>query len=106
MLKHILDELSPQYNAKAELPELYKLTSKALYLSAEQYGDVIYKQILGSCVGLIQGLGELRNKVGDAHGKGKNSTFIPSEIDAELAVNLSGSMCLFLLKRYEQIKVG
>lgn len=104
VLKHILEEIKIDYPRDVELHELYKLVSNELNLSPEQHDEKLFKQILGSCTGIISGLGNLRNNMGDAHGKGK-ILYQPSERHAELAVNLSGTMCLFILKTYES-KIG
>lgn len=96
VLKHILDDRRIGYESGSiEMPELYKLVQKELSLSPEQHQEGIFKQILGGCSGVVNGLGSLRNKLGDAHGKGKNPVR-PLPRHARLAVNLSGSMALFL----------
>lgn len=96
--KHILDEYSVEYNPdKTDLPELYKLTSKSLNLSPSQHTEEVFKQILGGCTSIVNGLGALRNRLGDAHGKGKQKTK-PAERHAELAVNLAGSVALYLIE--------
>ena len=97
--KHILDERLIDYNySNIELPELYKLTAKELNLSPDQHNEPIFKQILGGCSGIVNGLGTLRNKFGDAHGKGRLPVK-PKARHAELAVNLAGSMALFWFRR-------
>lgn len=103
VFKHILDELSISYPSDVELHELYKLLAKELNLAPEQHTEKIFKQILGGCSGIISGLGNLRNSLGDAHGQGK-IIYQPSERHAELAVNLAGTICLFVLKTYEYSK--
>lgn len=100
--KHILDEKGIEYDAeKIELSDLYKKTAKELNLSPSQHTEDIFKQILGGCSGIINGLGSLRNKLGDAHGKGKIH-IKPAPRHAELAVNLSGTMALFLLETFKK----
>ncbi len=102
--RHILDERGIKYNAqKIELPELYKKTAKELNLAPSQHTEKVFKQILGGCSGIINGLGALRNKLGDAHGKGKKPVK-PAPRHAELAVNLSGSMALYLIETYNAQK--
>ncbi|WP_207653848.1 abortive infection family protein [Tepidibacter mesophilus] len=103
VFKHILDELNINYGNKADLPELYKLVADNLSLSPHQHQEQIFKQILGSCSGVVSGLGSLRNSYGDAHGKGKKN-YRPSARHAELAINISGSMCLFIMQTYENKK--
>ena len=102
--KHILDEQGVDYNStNIELSELYKLTAKQLNLAPDQHNEQVFKQILGGCSGIINGLGSLRNKLGDAHGKGRMPVK-PQARHAELAVNLAGSMSLFLISTYSASK--
>ncbi|GAV19351.1 hypothetical protein MMIC_P0285 [Mariprofundus micogutta] len=102
--KHILDETGIEYDSnKIELPDLYKKTARELNLSPSQHTEDIFKQILGGCSGIVNGLGSLRNKLGDAHGKGKGN-IKPAPRHAELAVNLSGTMALFLLETFNARK--
>ncbi|MBZ9650717.1 abortive infection family protein [Psychroflexus montanilacus] len=105
ILKHILDEQEIDYNDAAELPELYKEVAKSLNLAPENHQEQIFKQILGGASGIVSGLGALRNKLGDAHGKSKKS-IKPSERHSELAVNLAGSMATFLFKTYQENKAN
>lgn len=104
VLKHILDELGVEYNDAAELPDLYKTVANTLNLAPELHQEQIFKQILGGASGIVSGLGALRNKLGDAHGKSKLSVK-PSERHSELAVNLAGSMAIFLFKTFKETKV-
>ncbi|MBU4511670.1 abortive infection family protein [Patescibacteria group bacterium] len=98
--KFILDEKCIVYNSEViQIHDLYKTTAKELNLSVEQHHENIFKQILGGCSGVISGLGLLRNKLGDAHGSGKVK-IRPKERHARLAVNLAGSMALFLLETF------
>lgn len=103
VLKHILDEQEIDYNDAAELPELYKEVAKSLNLAPEQHQEQIFKQILGGVSSIVSGLGALRNKLGDAHGKSKRS-IKPSERHSELAVNLSGAVSVFLFKTFKENK--
>jgi hypothetical protein len=99
--KHILDSLNINYDEKSDLPDLYKMTAKNLNLSPENHQEVIFKQILSGCISVINGLGSLRNKISDAHGKSIKSVK-PSERHASLVVNLSGSMAMFLIETYNK----
>jgi Abortive infection C-terminus len=98
--KHILDEIGIEYNNKADLPKLYHLVSIELNLSPSQYTEDIFKQILGGCSSIVNGLGTLRNRLGDAHGQGKKAVR-PAARHAELAVNLAGSVALYLVETLE-----
>lgn len=99
--KHILDEAGISHSDKDDLPQLYYETAKQLNLAPEQHQEKIFKQILGGCQSVIQGLGTLRNKLSDAHGKGKQA-IKPSPRHAALAVNLAGSMAAFLVATWEE----
>jgi hypothetical protein len=99
--KHILDEAGLVHSDKDNLPQLYYETAKQLNLAPEQHQEKVFKQILGGCQGVIQGLGTLRNQLSDAHGKGKKA-IKPSPRHAALAVNLAGSMAAFLVATWEE----
>jgi hypothetical protein len=101
--KHILDRLGVPYSDAADLPELYSSVAKNLDLSPSQHTEQIFKQILGGCHSVVQGIGSLRNKLGNAHGKGAAS-FAPAPRHPALAVNLSGAMAVFLVESYEAHK--
>lgn len=101
VLKYILDDQSIIYNDGAELPVLYKEVAKYLNLAPELHNEGIFKQILGGVTSVVTGLGALRNKLGDAHGKSKINVK-PSVRHSELAVNLAGSMAIFLFRTYTE----
>ncbi|AYL95273.1 abortive infection family protein [Mucilaginibacter celer] len=98
--KYILDKSLVEYDDGMDLPNLYRLTAKQLNLSPEAHTEPIFRQILSGCVSIVTGLGSLRNKHSDAHGK-RITNVKPSARHAELAVNISGSVCSFLLQTYE-----
>ena len=100
-LKYILDENGIKYKDNSDLSELYKEVAKSLNLAPEQHQEQIFKQILGGANGIISGLGSLRNKLGDAHGKSKIN-IKPKERHSELAVNLAGTMALFLYETFKE----
>lgn len=100
--KHILDLENVTYNSKRiEIHELYKLVAKELNLSPDQHNEAVFKQILGGCSAIVGGLGTLRNRLGDAHGHGQIKAK-PSSRHAELAVNLAGSMAIFLVSSWNE----
>ncbi len=101
--KHILDDLGGHYDDAADLPKLYRLTSEALKIAPSQHTEQIFKQILGGCASVVEGLGALRNRLGDAHGASKKQVK-PAPRHAQLAVNLAGSMTSFLVATWEARK--
>jgi hypothetical protein len=98
--KHILDEQKIAYNDAEELPKLYRLTAESLNLSPSQHTEQLFKQILGGCQTVVEGLGAMRNRHSDAHGSGR-AAMRPAPRHAELAVNLAGTMATFLLATWE-----
>jgi hypothetical protein len=98
--KHILDKAAVAYDDNADLPKLYSLAAKQLNLSPSQHTEQLFRQILGGCQTVVEGLGALRNRLSDAHGKGKAGVR-PAPRHAELAVNLAGTMAMFLLASLE-----
>ena len=59
--KHILDEAGISHSDKDDLPKLYYETAKHLNMAPEQHQEEVFKQILGGCQRVIQGLGTLHN---------------------------------------------
>lgn len=98
--KHILDEQAVTYVDSDELPKLYRLTAESLNLSPSQHTEQLFRQILGGCQTVVEGLGAMRNRHSDAHGSGKAGVR-PAPRHAELAVNLAGTMATFLLATWE-----
>ena len=99
--KHILDQAGVPYDSnKVELHELYKLTANELNISPTQHSEEVFRQILGGCSAVVNGLGTLRNRLGDAHGKSSRQSK-PQARHAELAVNLAGAMGLFLISTWQ-----
>ncbi|MGD0462088.1 MAG: abortive phage resistance protein [Tepidisphaeraceae bacterium] len=57
--KHVLDELKVEFDDSADLPKLYKLAASSLKLAPDQYAELIFKQILGGCQTVVEGLGAM-----------------------------------------------
>ena len=101
--KFILDEEHVTYSDTMDLPGLYQLTANKLRLAPSQHTEQIFKRVLGSCQSVVEGLGSLRNKLSDSHGKSKQAVK-PAARHAELAVNLAGTMATFLVATWEARK--
>jgi len=98
--KHILDAEGIEYDDALELPKLYRLTASALKLAPDQSGEQLFKQVLGACHTVVEGVAAIRNKFGDAHGKGAGA-ITPSDRHARLALNLAGSAAMFLVETWK-----
>jgi len=97
--KHLLedDDGNAAYGPNDDLPKLYRMASERLNLAPSQHSEDAFKRILGSAASIVEGLGTLRNKVGDAHATGRKPIKVAAR-HAALAVNMAGSMALFLIE--------
>lgn len=100
--KLILDDLSVDYSDD-DLPKLYGKVARALSLAPSDHTEDAFKQILGGCWSVVNGLGTLRNRLSDSHGKGAKPVR-PAPRHAELAVNLAGAMASFLVATWSSQK--
>lgn len=99
--KHVLDALEIEYPHDSDLPKLWQLSAEQLNLAPSQHEEKLFKAILGNCQSVVNSLGTLRNKIGDAHGTGSRSVK-PKPRHAELAVNLAGAMASFLVATLQE----
>jgi hypothetical protein len=97
--KHIIDNAGGSYGENDDLPKLYATTAEHLNLAPSQHTEIVFKSILGNCQSVVGNLAGLRNRLGDAHGQGKRPVK-PLPRHAELAVNLAGSMAMFLVSTW------
>lgn len=105
--KIILGEAGQGVVDKDDLQKLYKKTAKVLRLGPAQHTEQVFKQILTGCASVVDGLAALRNRLGDAHGRGRTGAK-PAPRHAGLAVNLAGTMSMFLVEtwRARQVEAG
>jgi hypothetical protein len=96
--KHVLDDAGVSYG-DAEMPKLWALTSEQLNLLPSQHDEEAFRRILGNCQAVVDGIANIRNRVGDAHGRGRKPVRISAR-HAELAVNLAGAMASFVLNTW------
>jgi hypothetical protein len=99
--KHIIDGSAASYNEKDELPRLYRVAAECLNLAPDQHTEDIFKRILGGCQTIVEGLGAIRNKLSDAHGRGPKPARATGR-HAALAVNLAGAMAMFLVETWRE----
>lgn len=99
-LKTILDDIGEPYNDGADLPVLYRQVASKLRLAPGDHTEQAFKQILSGCQSIVNGLGTVRNRDGDAHGPGRKG-YRAMTRHAELAVNAAGTMACFLIATAE-----
>jgi hypothetical protein len=95
--KTILDRHGVPYNDSQDLPKLYGAVSRLLQLAPSQHTEEAFRSILGGAHTVINGLGTLRNRLSDAHGRG-GQPVRPSPRHASLAVNMAGAVATFLVE--------
>lgn len=101
--KSILDGLGKPYPKDQSIQPLVFATLRELTLAPDQYSEAEIKRILGGLVNIPAGIGVLRTKYGDAHGRGTQfAQLLPRH--ARLAVNAASTIGLFLLETYLDIK--
>jgi hypothetical protein len=93
--KTVLDELGVTHDDTWDLPKLYHETAANLGIAPTQNTDPLFKSVFGASQTIVTRVGEIRNKLGDAHGKANLDRPVPRQ-HAELAINLAGSICCFL----------
>lgn len=101
--KRVLDETGTEYNDNDDLPTLYRSVAMRLKIAPSQHTNEVFKRILGGATSVVEGLGTLRNKIGDAHGHGKRAVR-PTPRHAQLAVNLAGAMATFMVETWNEAK--
>jgi len=100
--KRILNESNIQYSDKDDLPKLYGAAAKALNLAPNQHTEEPIKAILGGAMNLVNGIGTLRNRLSDSHGRGGRLPVRPSPRHASLAVNTAGAVATFLIETFNE----
>jgi hypothetical protein len=99
--KHILDAAGRTYGASDDLPKLYHAAAECLALAPSQQSEAVLKAVLGNCQAVVGGIAGMRNRLSDSHGQGR-SHVKPSPRHAELAVNLAGSMAMFMIATWHE----
>ncbi len=74
------------------------MTAKALNLAPDQHSEEPIKAILGGAMGLVNGIGTLRNRLSDSYGRGGRLPVKTSPRHATLAVNTAGAVATFLVE--------
>lgn len=100
-VKHILDDLGEEYNTGDELPRLYKKMAAKLDLAPNAETEPIFKQLLSGCHNVVEGIGAMRNKLSDAHGRGREELDL-SDKHVELGVNMAGVLATFWVKTFQE----
>lgn len=98
------ERLGEPLPSKKQVTDLWKSTRSILRFDELDPSRAVLN-LMNALSGVVTRLGELRNKLGDAHGK---DTFLPdvSEIIAELAINTASTLSTAIIRRLNQVKEG
>lgn len=94
--KFVLEEHGEAVDSSTELPKLYRNAAKLVRLDSDNAADAALRRLLQGCATVVDGLSEVRNKMGDAHGPGRRSAK-PAKRHAEFAVMVAGAVAGLLL---------
>jgi hypothetical protein len=102
--KYILDESGTEYDAKADLPALYKETTKLLKMHPSQHIEAAFKKILSGCFSIVQGFATIRNELSDAHGKSNKKHYKPDERHAMFVVGTAKMLADYMYASFNERK--
>lgn len=97
--KHVLGALDPTFDEKSHLPSMYRRVLEVLG-KAPTGAEKAVRQIVSGCMSIVQGTAELRNELGDAHGRGPGKPDAMPRL-AYLAVNAASTAALYVLQTFE-----
>jgi len=97
--KSILDQMDKPYPKDQSIQSLVRAVMGELDLAPEQHAEAELKRVLGGLANVAAGIGVLRTKYGNAHGRGLCDRGLESR-HAALAVNAASTVSLFLLETY------
>ncbi len=95
------EKLNQELPSSKQVSDLWKSTRNILKFDKIDDSESI-KILLNTLSGVVTHLGGLRNKLGDAHGRGVYPPDI-SESMAELAINTSSTIATAIIRRFNQI---
>lgn len=96
------DKLNKELPSNQQVSDLWKSTRSILDFDNTDSTSST-KLLLNALTGVVTQLGGLRNSLSDAHGRGIANPEV-SESIAELAINVSGTISIMILRKYNQIK--
>lgn len=104
--KTILTARSVEFSKNADVPELVKLTAKALDLtpadiSEQAKASETIKRLLSNLASITQGVAELRNHYGTGHGKAAGAKGLQPR-HAKLAVGAASTLAVFLAETHNE----
>jgi hypothetical protein len=96
-LKHLLDEREITHSTKDDIKDLYKKVADAYGLQPSKQESEGFTKLCSGYISIIDGIAQIRNKFGDAHGRSANAQDKLNQNYIDFVVNMSGSVTTFLL---------
>jgi hypothetical protein len=94
--KHVIEEFGESSDKYLDLPALYKRATALLKFDPRPDVGEPLRRVFSGCATAVNGIAELRNQLGDAHGKGRHAAK-PAKRHAEFIVLISAAMSGLLL---------
>ena len=95
---HILDGLKISPIRDGDISKLYGRACESIDLPRRGDPGPV-SRIIGGCNSIVTGVAEMRNALGDAHGRGTNS-IAPEARYAKLAIDSASTAASFLIDTY------
>jgi hypothetical protein len=76
------------------------VTAESLQIAPTATTEDSFRRIFGGCTSIVESLGTIRNRMGDAHGRGVGAVRVEPRY-ARLAVDLAGAMATFLVETWD-----
>lgn len=100
--KHILNKSETPYDRKQpELTQMYFAVIKIMNLAPDQQSEKDMQRVLQGCLSVVHGIGALRNRIGDAHGKDDSAGQVEAH-HAFLGVSIACTVASFLIVSWEK----
>lgn len=99
----LIEEKNDPIPKRGKIKELYRKIETLYSLHPDQTADKSIKKLLSGFSSIIDGIIEIRNMSGDAHGYGKDRINMNKDI-TELLINSAVLLCNFLLSVYQNEK--
>lgn len=96
------EELGMPLPSKKQVSDLWKSTRRILRFEEADPSDSM-QNLMNALSGVVTHLGGLRNRLSDAHGKGKFPPAV-SETIAELCINTASTLSTAIIRRLNQVR--
>ncbi|MFT3788900.1 MAG: abortive infection family protein [Tepidisphaeraceae bacterium] len=100
--KHILCDRQVTFDPSLDLSPLINLVLKSLRVSPDAQAQRSIQKIGQGAISMVTGIGDIRNRLGDSHGKGPTEAHA-APYHARFAVDLAGLLAEFLIAAHDQL---